>query len=192
MGQRKQRTNLSKADTNHLFGEEWLEAVGTGENARHDIPSMVVYRMHTLTNRSIKAFEAHIEKQFEISLAEFRVIMTLGHMVEGASHEIAELTAISTMNISRAVTKLLKRGYIHAHPDSRNKRRKILQLTREGYHLYQMMIKVSDNVASYLFEDASDEEMVAFSKIMTKLINKMEIKDDSGESVFLKETYPNI
>ncbi len=178
-------------ESGNLFGDAWKAAAGIGEDARHDVPSLMMFRLLRLYNQMISAFNTHIEKQFSISLGEFRVLMTLGRMESAASHEIAEATGIGTMNISRAVASLTRKGQITATVDRRNKRRKILRLTDKGVEKFAQLSPTGEAVAKYMVQGIADDELVLFSRLVTRMINQLEAEDENGESIFLQQTRPD-
>jgi DNA-binding MarR family transcriptional regulator len=184
----KSNIKISLKETGNLFGDAWKEAAGIGEKARHDVPSLMMFRLLRLNNQMMAAFNAHIEKQFSLSLGEFRVLMTLGRMESAASHEIAEATGIGTMNISRAVASLIKKGQVSATVDRKNKRRKILRLTDKGLQKFTQLSPSAELVAKYMVEGISDDELACFSRLITQMINQLEAEDDNGESIFLQQT----
>jgi DNA-binding MarR family transcriptional regulator len=184
----KSKRKISRKETGNLFGDAWKEAAGIGETARHDVPSLMMFRLLRLYNQMIAAFNTHIEKQFSLSLGEFRVLMTLGRMQSAASHEIAEATGIGTMNISRAVASLTRKGQISATVDRKNKRRKILHLTDKGVEKFAQLSPSAELVAKYMVQGIADDELVLFSRLVTQMIHQLEAEDDSGDSVFLQQT----
>lgn len=179
---------ISLKETGSLFGDAWKEAAGIGDKAKHDVPSLMMFRLLRLYNQMIAAFNTHIEKQFSLSLGEFRVLMTLGRMESAASHEIAEATGIGTMNISRAVASLTRKGQVSATVDRKNKRRKILRLTDKGLDRFVQLNPTAEIVAKYMVEGIADDELVLFSRLITRMINQLEAEDENGESIFLKQT----
>lgn len=184
----KGKKKVSLKETGNLFGDAWKEAAGIGEKARHDVPSLMMFRLLRLYNQMIAAFNTHIEKQFALSLGEFRVLMTLGRMKSAASHEISEATGIGTMNISRAVASLSKKGHISATIDRKNKRRKILSLTDKGLKRFAQLSPSAELVAKYMVHDISDSELVLFSRLITQMIRQLEAENEDGESIFLQQT----
>lgn len=184
--------DIRKRETGSLYGEDWRKAVGLGPDARHDIPALMMNRLLRLNNNMHTHFNTHIEKQFSISFGEFRVLMSLGRMVQAASHEIAKGTGISTMTISRAVASLSKKGYLTAETDPYNKRRKILQLTESGQKQFELLSPTAEDVAQYMVEDLEPDEIIIFSELVSKLANKLEAVDSSGNSVFLQKTKPRV
>ena len=77
-------------------------------------------------------FSTHLAHRYKISLNEFRMLMTIGALGRTASHELAELTGVNVMSVSRAVATLERHGRIEVVPDPGNRRRKWLALTDEG------------------------------------------------------------
>jgi len=182
------RKRVSLKETGNLFGDAWKEAAGIGEKARHDVPSLMMFRLLRLYNQMIASFKAHIEKQFSLSLGEFRILMTLGRMESAASHEIAEATGIGIMNISRAVASLTKKGQVTATVDRKNKRRKILRLTDKGLRRFAQLSPSAELVAKYMVQGISEGELVLFSRLVTQMIHQLEAEDENGESIFLQQT----
>jgi DNA-binding MarR family transcriptional regulator len=184
----KSNIKISLKETGNLFGDAWKEAAGIGDKARHDVPSLMMFRLLRLYNQMIAAFNTHIEKQFSLSLGEFRVLMTLGRMESAASHEIAEATGIGTMNISRAVASLTKKGQVSASVDRKNKRRKILRLTDKGLEKFVQLSPTAETVAKFMVQGIADDELALFSRLVTQMINRLEAEDEDGESIFLQQT----
>jgi DNA-binding MarR family transcriptional regulator len=175
-------------ESNNLIGEAWKEAAGISEKARHDIPSLMMFRLLRLYNQMLTVFNTHIEKQFSLSLYEFRVLMILGRMDSAASHEIAKATGIGTMNISRAVASLTKQGHISATVDDNNKRRKILRLTDQGLQRFSQLSPTAELVAKYMVQSLSGDELVLLSRSITQMIQQLEAEDEEGESILLQLT----
>jgi len=159
------------------------------ENASGDKAAML-HQLLKLTNRLMAPFSTHLAHRYKISLNEFRLLMTIGALGRTASHELAELTGVNVMSVSRAVATLERHGRIEVSPDPRNRRRKWLSLTREGRRLYEIMRPQSEKVADYLFSDLDDEETAQLGTILTRLIDTLEAKDAAGRSLFIERTKP--
>jgi DNA-binding MarR family transcriptional regulator len=156
-------------------------------------PSDRVAMMHNLlklTNRLMAPFSTHLAHRHKISLNEFRMLMTIGGLGRTASHELAELTGINVMSVSRAVSTLERHGRIAVCPDPANRRRKWLSLTPEGERLFHAMRPQSVKVADYLFGALSEEQGAELATIVKLLIDTLEARDSTGESLFLQSTRP--
>ncbi len=144
-----------------------------------------------LQNRLMAPFSTHLAHRYRISLNEFRLLMSIGALGRTASHEVAELTGVNVMSVSRAVATLQRDGRVHVERDSANRRRKWLTLTEEGERLYKAMRPQSEKVADYLFSGMDDAELEALGDVITRMIAKLEATDEDGRSVFLEATKPD-
>jgi DNA-binding MarR family transcriptional regulator len=144
-----------------------------------------------LTNRLMAPFSTHLAHRYKISLNEFRLLMTIGALGRSASHELAEITGVNVMSVSRAVATLQRHGRIEVVRDPANRRRKGLTLTEEGQRLYAIMRPQSEKVAEYLFSDLGADEVAQLRATLDRLIATLEAKDEAGRSLFLERTKPD-
>lgn len=158
--------------------------VAKGDNAA------LLHRLLKLTNRLMAPFSTHLAHRYKISLNEFRMLMTIGALQRTASHELAELTGVNVMSVSRAVATLQRHGRIRMTRDPANRRRKWLELTEEGERLYQAMLPQSRKVADYLLSDLSGSDIATLDRLVDTLIATLEAEDEKGNSLFLERTRP--
>ena len=151
----------------------------------------MLHQLLKLTNRLMAPFSTHLAHRYRISLNEFRLLMTTGALGRTASHELAELTGVNVMSVSRAVATLERHGRIEVVRDPANRRRKWLSLTDEGQRLYQLMRPQSEKVAEYLFSDLDAGEVAQLQSTLTRLIATLEARDDEGRSLFIERTKPD-
>ncbi len=147
--------------------------------------------MLKLNQRLLLPYSTHIEKQFRIGFSEFRVLMLIGRLGSPASHEIAEISGVGVMSISRAVSALQRHGRITVKADPDNRRRKLLRLTAAGEKLYRQMAPMTEKVAQYLFDSLRSDEILALDRFLTTLIASLEARDEQGRSLFLERTRPD-
>ena len=159
------------------------------EQAGGDKAAML-HQLLKLTNRLMAPFSTHLAHRYRISLNEFRLLMPIGRLGRTASHELAEITGVNVMSVSRAVATLQRHGRIEVVRDTANRRRKWLTLTEEGQRLYAIMRPQGEKVADYLFSDLSDGETAQLGTILARLIDTLEAKDGQGRSLFLERTKP--
>ena len=150
----------------------------------------MLHQLLKLTNRLMAPFSTHLAHRYRISLNEFRLLMTTGALGRTASHELAELTGVNVMSVSRAVATLERHGRIEVVRDPANRRRKWLSLTEEGQRLYELMRPQSEKVAEYLFSELEPPEVEQLATILTRLIDTLEATDESGRSLFIERTKP--
>ena len=165
-------------------GEEVLTRTDSSEKAE------MLHQLLKLTNRLMAPFSTHLAHRYKISLNEFRLLMTIGNLGRSASHELAELTGVNVMSVSRAVATLERHGRIEVVRDPANRRRKWLSLTPEGQRLYEIMHPQSDMVADYLFSNLDKAEVEQLQSTLARLIETLEAKDAKGRSLFIERTKP--
>ena len=159
-------------------------------NPRLDRARML-HQLLKLTNRLMAPFSTHLADRHKISMNEFRLLMTIGSLGTTASHEVAELTGVNVMSVSRAVSALERNGRINVTTDPLNRRRKALVLTEEGQRLYEIMRPHTEKVADYLFSELAPGDIDALDRMLEKLIATLEAKDEAGNSRFLEQTRPD-
>jgi DNA-binding MarR family transcriptional regulator len=155
-----------------------------------DSRTMLMHRLLKLTNRLMAPFTMHLASRHQISLNEFRMLMTLGRFGDKASHELAGHTGVNAMSVSRAVAALERNGRIKVSVDPANRRRKMLSLTPEGRRLYALMRPEADRVADYLLSHLSERDLSALDGIVDTLIDTLEKTDEAGRPLLLERTRP--
>lgn len=151
-------------------------------------PIDLLHHVLKLHARLMQPFATHIEKRYRIGINEFRLLMLIGRLGTTASHEIAEITGVTTMSVSRAVAALHAHGRVSVTPDPANRRRKMLRLTEEGQRLYREMTPSAEKVARYLFESLGPGEIQEFDRAVRRLIDHLEERDEEGRSRFIEQT----
>ncbi len=137
-----------------------------------------------------RSFSVNMQDQFDVNLNDFRVIMMVGELGETASYEIADITGMPEMAISRTMSSLEQRGLIIRKIDSTNRRRKSVVLSADGKQLFEAMLPSSRAVANFLFDSLKLHEALSFDEYLTTLTERVTQLDEDGESVFLKATRP--
>lgn len=151
-------------------------------------PMEVLNNLMRLHNRLTVPFSIHVAKKFKIGMNEWIFLTQIGHLGETASHELAEITGIRPMAVSRAIATLRAHGRVEQRVDPYNRRRKTLRLTEEGERLYALMGPSGDEVARYLIEALEIDEAFAFNRQILKITNRLDETDERGNSNFLERT----
>ena len=154
-------------------------------------PADLLHHLLKLQNRLIAPFSVHLEKRYRVTINEFRAIMLVGRLGETASHELVEITGVSPMSVSRAVSALHRQGRLAIALDPANRRRKMLRLTEAGDALYHEMLPTTEKVADYLFTSLAPADVVALDRMVSALVDSLEAVDEHGRSKFLEATKPD-
>ena len=100
------------------------------------LENFMPYRLAVLSNTVSTTVARAYDKRFNVSIPEWRVIAVLGRFPGLSAVEVAERTMLDKVAVSRAVTKLIKNGYIDREFADSDKRRSILNLSEEGSQLH--------------------------------------------------------
>lgn len=164
------------ADTMDVLptGAEWVKAISDKPSGRHEHPAAILHRYLRVSNKLQLAFVAHFEKHYAISMSEFRVLIVLHNMGEAASHEIAEVTGITTMSVSRAVAALTRDNRVSARTDKNNRRRKLLKLTAEGRRLVTAMQPALEAINNIVIGEMPERSRKQFSRALGEMSLRLE------------------
>ena len=130
------------------------------------LPYRLSVLSHTISTTIAKAYE----KQFGISIPEWRVIAILGRFPGLSAVEVAERTMMDKVAVSRAVTKLIKKGRIDREFADADKRRSILNLSEEGRKLHDEIAELALGFERDLLQGLSEEELKQLNSIMERLL----------------------
>lgn len=153
-------------------------------------PVEILNELMFLTNKMMAPFSTYLQHQYNISVNEFRLLMLIGQYENSASHELAEMTGVNIMSVSRAVSALEKENRIKVERDPRNRRRKILALTDDGKRLYELMREPTEEVAAFLLSDLHLDEAIALHRYLRTMLQTLDATDEEGHSLFLEATRP--
>lgn len=150
-----------------------------------------LHRVLTLGNRLLAPFSTFLERQYEISLNEFRLLMLIGLRPQVTILDLVKLTGVSPMSASRAVSALQRQGRITVCRDRADGRKKSLVLTDEGERLYAIMRPQSLRVGDFLLSSLTEHERKEFNRMVSVILLSLELEDEQGASLFLQATRPS-
>jgi DNA-binding MarR family transcriptional regulator len=138
----------------------------------HDLKleNFLPYRLAVLSNTVSTTVARAYDKRFNVSIPEWRVIAILGRFPGLSAVEVAERTMLDKVAVSRAVTKLIKKGRIDRVFADADKRRSILNLTDEGHKLHDEIATLALDFERDLVEGLSAEELDQLNSLMERLL----------------------
>jgi DNA-binding MarR family transcriptional regulator len=162
-------------------GARFIAALTHPDDPQHRAPDMLLYRLLKLAHLIQRPFLVAGTNAYELNVNELRLVVTLAHLGEAASHELCEVAALHPMNVSRAVARLRKQGRVAERRDDGNRRRKLLTLTPEGQRLYREMVPEIEEAATRVFAglDAANLEML--STLIDRLTHNVSTGDPAGD-----------
>ena len=128
------------------------------------------YRLAVLSNTVSTTVARAYDKRFKVSIPEWRVIAILGRFPGLSAVEVAERTMMDKVAVSRAVTKLIKKGRIDRQFADADKRRSILNLSEEGRKLHDEIAELALAFERDLLQGLSDEDLEKLNSTMERLL----------------------
>lgn len=134
-----------------------------------ELETFLPYRLSVLSNTLSQAIARVYEKQFGLSVTEWRAIAVLGHCANLSAREVAERTAMDKVAISRAVARLLAKGQIERGTAPHDKRQSVLRLSAEGWRIYDQIAPLALEHERRLLAHLDAEERQWLARILDTL-----------------------
>lgn len=127
---------------------------------------------HVLSNWISEAFYGPIQQRFGVTLAEWRVILTLIHVPDATAKQIVARWAMDKMAVSRAIRALEASGRLARRRDPTDRRSYTLELTPSGRALYDQILPSAAQRHRDIVSALSKQELAAFRAALVKLIQR--------------------
>lgn len=129
----------------------------------------VPYRMvHLAANISL-ALSKIYKQEFDITIAEWRVLAQLAQQQKLYSKDIGEITSMDKSKVSRAVKALKSKDYLLRQTDTKDNRAAYLSLTAQGKRLYQKIVPKALQWERQLISVLDQSEQKKLMEILDKL-----------------------
>ena len=138
-----------------------------GETLRLD--SFLPYRLSVLSNAVSGNIAGMYEREFDISIWQWRVIAVLGESDGLTSTEVANRTLMDKPAVSRTAANLTERGIISRTSDNADRRKADLRLTAKGREIYAAIKPRALAYERELMASLSPEEARMLHGLMTRL-----------------------
>jgi len=145
----------------------------TLEHARLDLDRFLPYRLSVLTNRVSNAIARHYSERFGLSIPEWRVMAVLGQSPGLPAREVAERTAMDKVQVSRAVSSLVKSRRVLRDGDEADGRVTRLSLTPRGRAIYDEIVPLALHLESVLLAALALGERETLSSLREKLSSRI-------------------
>jgi len=134
------------------------------------LENFLPYRLSVLSNTVSTTVARAYDKRFKVSIPEWRVIAILGRFPGLLAVGVAERTMLDKVAVSRAVTKLIRKGRIDREFADADKRRSILNLSDDGRKLHDEIADLALAFERDLLEGFSPEELGQLNSLVERLM----------------------
>lgn len=130
------------------------------------------YRLSVLTNIVSMSIAEAYEREFGLSIPQWRVIAVLARYPDLSAIEVAERTAMDKVAVSRAVQGLLAdRRLVRAY-DSGDRRRTRLRLSSAGQSVYTRVAPLALSYEKKLLAALSPTDRRVLDRLLGRLVNR--------------------
>lgn len=130
------------------------------------------YRLAILSHSVSNSIATVYARRFGLTIPEWRVIVIVGKFPGLSAVEVAERTLMDKVAVSRAVTRLIKKGRINREFADADRRRSILTLSEAGRNVLAEISPLALRIEDMLLEGLSQQEVDTLNRIMDQLLEK--------------------
>ena len=127
------------------------------------------YRLSVLSNRISRSIAQLYEKQFRLTMPEWRVMAILGEKSGLSAGQVADRTAMDKVAVSRAVASLMAAGRLDRKTATDDRRRSVLSLSKKGKDVYAKVVPLACDYEARLIERLSPLDRRNLDVVLSKL-----------------------
>ncbi|WP_397474703.1 MarR family winged helix-turn-helix transcriptional regulator [Pusillimonas sp.] len=116
-----------------------------------------------------------IYSAFDLTLAEWRVVACVASGKCDTAIEIANSCRLDEVAIHRAVTELVRRGFLRRAVDERDRRRKPLRLTDKGLNTHSKIVPKILAFEASVLEKLNADERAMLRNALNTLCERLEL-----------------
>jgi DNA-binding MarR family transcriptional regulator len=143
-------------------------------HARLDLEHFLPYRLSVLSNRISSNIARLYGQRYGLAVTEWRVMAVLGLYPDLSAGEVAERTAMDKVAVSRAVARLLERGFIERGTHGGDRRRSVLALSPQGFEVYDVVAPLVLTSERLLLAGLNPQEREQLDGLLAKLLQGVE------------------
>jgi DNA-binding MarR family transcriptional regulator len=131
----------------------------------------VLSQIHLLSARIGSAFYGPLEQRHGITIAEWRVLLTLHHHPGFSAVEITNMWAMEKMSVSRTIRRMEKAGWVARIKNAEDRRSYRLTLTDAGRRMFDDVLPTANARYREIVACLSRDELAELRRSLSKLID---------------------
>ena len=134
-----------------------------------DLEQFLPFRLSVLSNRVSANIARLYGERYGLAIPEWRVITILALYPGSSASEVSDHSAMDKVAVSRAVARLLERGFIGRDTHGDDRRRSGLSLSAAGFEVYETIAPLVLETERRLMSVLSEEEEALMEKLIVRL-----------------------
>jgi len=147
-----------------------IKAPPLARSERLPIDDSIFFRLVRVVNLTARPFSESIGKAHRLSLNEWRVLLVLANHAGIAASDVAALTGLDKMSVSRALSGLVQRNRVVRRVDPNDRRRLLLRLSAAGERLYVRIGTPAKERERSLFRGIGADEQAQLGRTLDRLV----------------------
>lgn len=139
------------------------------DGATLQLATFLPYRLSVLSNRVSNAIARAYSERFELTIPQWRAIAVAAERRTTTARDIAQVTAMDKVAVSRAVVALVERGLLSRTASENDGRVQILALTPEGWEIYGQIVPIASAYEEALLTAFSPSELTMLDALVDRL-----------------------
>jgi len=127
------------------------------------------YRFSVLEAMGTRFLSDMYSSRFRLTVAGWRTLSLIGKFAPIYPSEVAYHSSLEADKVTRAVNKLVAKGFVVRKGDRKDRRRVVLMLTPKGRRVYKEIDDIRKAIERRFLSVLSAKEMKAFFAAMDKL-----------------------
>ena len=145
------------------------------------VDDSIFFKLVRVVNLTARPFSESIGKSYHLSLNEWRILLVLANHPRVVASEVAALTGLDKMTVSRAIAALERRGRVVRKVDATDRRRMLLRLSAAGERLYERIGLPAKARERSLFRGIVAADQERLEHLLDRLIANL-LTADRGEA----------
>jgi DNA-binding MarR family transcriptional regulator len=137
-----------------------------------DLDRFLPYRLSVLTNVVSSTIAEAYQRRFGLSIPEWRVLAVLARHPGLSAAEVARLTRMDAVAVSRAVARLLAAGRLRRRIARDDRRRSVLAVTATGRAVYREVAPLALGYERELLATLGAAERAALDRALDALTTR--------------------
>lgn len=147
-----------------------------------DLDRFLPYRLSVLSNLVSGTIAAAYRRRFDLSVPEWRVLAVLARHPGLSAAQVAELTRMDAVAVSRAVAKLLAARRLRRRTSRDDRRRSVLSVSAAGAAVYREVAPLALQHERELLDALGTRERAALDSVLDKLTTRAQALASTSQS----------
>ena len=140
-----------------------------------DLDRFLPYRLSVLSNHVSQALARHYSTRFGLGVHEWRVMAVLGQNMGLSARDLALRTAMDKVQVSRAISRLVRQKRVQRQSDATDGRITRLYLSARGRAIYDEIVPFALHLEDTFLAALAPEERLQLDRLMTKLARQVRL-----------------